>query len=50
VRFANGETIQVAGRILRRTDRQVVITLDRQPLPYPQIVKEQRHLLAKYRR
>ena len=50
VRFANGETVQVAGRILRRTDRQVVVTLDRQPLPYPQIVKEQRRLLAKYRR
>ena len=50
VRFANDETTQIAGRILRRTEREVVVTLDRQPLPYSQIVKEQRRLLAKYRR
>ena len=46
--FSDGGRAYINGSVFRRTDKHLVIELDRNKIPYQRIVQEQRFLISRY--
>jgi hypothetical protein len=44
MRFCNGNRVQVAGRVVRVNGTEVALKLDEEPIPFPEIMREQMYL------